>query len=114
MPMRERFVWVCTNRRPDGHPKGSCAERGSESLHAELKRATALAGLAGDVRVMTSSCLDVCEHGIAVAVMPDDAVLGSVTTSDVPAMVEGLKSAGGVLRDATLSAKRLVRAAKPT
>lgn len=107
-------MWVCTNRRPDGHPKGSCAEKGSEALQSELKRQCALAGLAGEVRVMTSGCLDVCEHGIALAVMPDDAVLGAVTPAEVPALVEGLKAAGGVLRDETLAAKRLTRETKPT
>ena len=28
----QRYLFVCINRRPDGHPKGSCAEKGSEAL----------------------------------------------------------------------------------
>ena len=37
MPSRERFLFVCTNRRADDHAKGSCAARGSEELLKELK-----------------------------------------------------------------------------
>ena len=32
MPFRSRYLFVCINRRPDGHPKGSCAEKGSEDI----------------------------------------------------------------------------------
>lgn len=108
MPTRERYVWICTNRRPDGHPKGSCAERGSEELQKELKKATAGAGLAGRVRVMTSSCMDLCEHGVAVMVMPDGVILGGVTNDDVAAIVEGVAEAGGTAGHPRLAAKRLV------
>lgn len=111
MATRERYVWVCTNRRPDGHPKGSCAERGSEAFKEALKTASAKAGLAARVRVMSSSCLDLCEHGIALAVMPDDALLGPVTEDDIPALVEGLSRAGGVLDAPSLHA-RSIRAAQ--
>lgn len=111
MATRERYVWVCTNRRPDGHPKGSCAARGSEAFQSALKSACNAAGLASTVRVMTSSCIDVCEHGIAAAVMPDDALLGPLTEADIPALVEGLRSAGGVASQPSLG-DRSIRAAE--
>ncbi|MFO0625733.1 MAG: (2Fe-2S) ferredoxin domain-containing protein [Polyangiales bacterium] len=93
MPTRERYVWICTNRRPDGHPKGSCAERGADALKDKLKIAVADAGLAGRVRVMHSGCLDLCEHGVALAAMPDDLLLGAVTEADVPTLVRALGAA---------------------
>ncbi len=107
MPLRERYVWVCANRRPDGNPKGSCAQSGSEALRDKLKVACHGAGLNPTVRVMSSSCLDLCEHGIALAVMPDGAVLGHVTEADIPALVEGLKRPGGVAAEPTLAGKVL-------
>jgi predicted metal-binding protein len=109
MPLRERYVWVCANRRPDGNPKGSCAQAGSESLRDQLKIACNTAGLNPTVRVMSSSCIDFCEHGIALSVMPDDATLGHVTEADIPALVEGLKRPGGVAAQPTLAAKVLPR-----
>lgn len=107
MPFRERYVWICTNRRADDHPRGSCAAKGSEALVEELKRASKAAGQGARVRVMSSSCVDYCEHGVTVAVMPDDVVLGQVTAEDVPALVRGFESAGGVLADPSLAARRV-------
>ncbi|MEZ4390110.1 MAG: (2Fe-2S) ferredoxin domain-containing protein [Polyangiales bacterium] len=106
MPTRERYVWVCTNRRPDGHPKGSCGERGAESLKDALKIACAKAGLAPRVRVMHSGCIDLCERGVAVAVMPDDALLGGVTLDDVPELVTALAE-GGVRASAAMRGRSI-------
>ena len=39
MAQRKRLLFVCSNRRPDGTPKGSCAARGSVEIHEKLKAA---------------------------------------------------------------------------
>jgi (2Fe-2S) ferredoxin len=105
MPKRERYVWVCTNRRPEGHPKGSCAEKGSEALQSALKNAVAEAGLHKRVRVMTSGCQDLCWVGATVAVMPDMTFLGRVTEDDIPAIVEALGREGNVAGQPALGDK---------
>ncbi len=33
----EMHIFVCCNRRPDGHPRGSCAAKGSERLRDYMK-----------------------------------------------------------------------------
>jgi len=91
MPKRDRYVFVCTNRRADDNPKGSCAQKGSEELLAGLKSAVAQAGMHTKVRVLGSGCLDVCWMGTTVAVMPDMTFFGDVTGADVPALVEAFK-----------------------
>jgi (2Fe-2S) ferredoxin len=84
MPHRHRYLFVCTNRRPDGHPKGSCAEKGSELIVPALKDALAKLGVAKDVvRACSSSCLDLCETGISVVVEPEHVAYGGVTLGDV-------------------------------
>ena len=84
MPFRQRYLFVCTNRRPDGHPKGSCAEKGSESLLANLKESLARRGVAKDiVRACGSTCLDLCEVGIAVVQTPEHVAYGQLTVDDV-------------------------------
>lgn len=89
MAHRKRYLFVCVNRRPDGVPKGSCAARGAEGLHALLKQGFKDAGLAElEVRACTSSCLDVCWAGPAIAVMPDGYFYGRVKNEDVPELVE--------------------------
>lgn len=107
MPFRERYLWVCTNRRADDNPRGSCAAKGSEALIEELKRASRTAGQGTRVRIMSSSCIDHCEHGITAAVMPDGVLLGQLTAADVPALVRGLETAGGVLAEPSLAPRQL-------
>lgn len=89
MPHRQRYLFVCTNRRPEGHPKGSCAEKGSEAVVARLKEALARLGVAKDVaRACSASCLDLCEVGASIAVEPEHVVYGHVTEADVDAIAE--------------------------
>ena len=56
----DAHVFVCTNRRPDGHRRGCCAAGGSEALR----------GLAR-VRVNSAGCLDRCEQGPCVVIYPE-------------------------------------------
>ncbi len=89
MPHRQRYLFVCTNRRPDGHPKGSCAEKGAEQVVPALKEALAKLGVAKEmVRACSASCLDLCETGISIAVEPEHVAYGGVTLADVDAIAQ--------------------------
>ncbi len=92
MPHRERFLFVCTNRREDGHPKGSCAERGSEELVKLLKAGLLERGLGKRMRACSSSCLDLCELGATIVQEPDHAVYAHVSAADVPDILDALAS----------------------
>jgi (2Fe-2S) ferredoxin len=84
MPHRQRYLFVCTNRRADGHPKGSCAEKGSSDIVPALKEALVRLGVAKDVaRACSSSCLDLCETGISIVQEPEHVAYGGVTLADV-------------------------------
>lgn len=84
----ERHVFVCTNTRPEGHPRGCCAGKGSEAVRERLKTLAAEKGLKGRVRVNSAGCLDQCEHGVTVVVYPEAVWYGFVTVSDVEEVVE--------------------------
>jgi (2Fe-2S) ferredoxin len=89
MPFRERYLFVCTNRRPDGHPKGSCAEKGAEEVIVKLKEALARRGVAKDLlRACSSSCLDMCETGVTVLQEPEHVAYGGVRVEDVDAIAD--------------------------
>lgn len=91
MPQRNRYLFVCSNRRPDGNPKGSCAARSSVEIHAALKARLAERGLHKvEVRACTAGCLDLCWAGPAIAVEPDSYFYGRVTLADVPEIVDAL------------------------
>jgi (2Fe-2S) ferredoxin len=91
MPKRQRYLFVCINRRPDDNPKGCCAAKGSEEVYKALKAEVAARGLAKvEVRVCTSSCLDECATGITILVEPDHFFYRRVTVADVPEIVHGV------------------------
>ena len=90
MPHRDRYLFVCTNRRDDDNPKGSCAQKGSEAIIKALKGALLERGLAKAVRACSSSCLDLCESGVTILVEPDHVVYGNVTLTDVDAIAASI------------------------
>ncbi len=106
---RQRYLFVCINRRPDDNPKGCCAAKGSEEVYKALKAALAARGLAKlEARVCTSSCLDQCATGITILVEPDHFFYGRVTLADVPEIVDAIATNRRVQR-LVLSADDLVR-----
>jgi len=99
MPQRERYLFVCTNRRAEENEKGSCAGRGSEAIHAALKEQLKTRGLARmQARVCSASCLDQCSSGVTILVEPDHFFYGHVTLADVPEIVEALVTGKRVQR----------------
>ena len=99
MAKRERYLFVCTNRRADEDAKGSCAARGSEEIRAALKEQVAARGLARiEARVCKSSCLDQCSSGVCILVEPDHFFYGRVTMADLPEIVAALASGQRVER----------------
>lgn len=69
-PFYAAHIFVCTNRRQDGHPRGSCAARGSEKLRDYMKARAKELGIP-DIRVNAAGCLDRCEFGPAVVIYPE-------------------------------------------
>jgi (2Fe-2S) ferredoxin len=90
MPHRERYLFVCTNRRADDNPKGSCAQKGSEDVVKALKAALISRGVMKRVRACSSSCLDLCEEGISVVQEPDHVAYGKVTLGDVDEIADAV------------------------
>lgn len=99
MPQRERYLFVCANRRADDNPRGSCAAKGSEAVHQALKEELAARGLNQiQARVCKSSCLDQCATGVSILVEPDHFFYGHVTVADVPEIAQSLVSGQRVER----------------
>ncbi|WP_376098376.1 ferredoxin [Roseomonas sp. CCTCC AB2023176] len=75
-------LFACTNRRPDGHRRGSCAARGAEGLRDYMKARAKEMGLPG-VRVNSAGCLDRCEFGPTFVVYPEGVWYRAETRQDV-------------------------------
>jgi (2Fe-2S) ferredoxin len=87
-PRFEKHVFICTNRREPGDPKGCCAEKGSEAVRDAFKRLLHERGLKGRIRANAAGCLDQCARGVTVVVYPEQIWYGGVTATDVPEIVE--------------------------
>jgi (2Fe-2S) ferredoxin len=97
LPYFRAHVFVCCNRRPDGHRRGSCAAAGSEALRDYMKvRAKELA-LKG-VRVNQAGCLDRCEYGPTMVIYPEGVWYAPRTPADVDEVLEVHLGAGGRVR----------------
>ena len=59
----EKHIFVCENKRPDGHPKGCCADKNSMEVRAQFKKRLNELGISTEVRSNSAGCLDACEHG---------------------------------------------------
>lgn len=106
MPHRQRYLFICTNRRADDHPRGSCAHKGSEEIAKKLKGALLARKVAGDIRACTVSCLDLCESGVSIVQEPDHVVYGNVSLDDVDRIVDAAVR-GDVVEDLVVSAPRV-------
>jgi (2Fe-2S) ferredoxin len=83
----KKHIFICTNRRPPEHPKGSCAQKGSEELVAKFKKRISELGLNKMVRVNSSGCLDACEHGISIVIYPEGIWYGGVKEEDIEKII---------------------------
>ena len=88
MPHRERYLFVCTNRREPENPKGSCAAKNSEELLKKIKGALISRGAQAQFRACSSGCLDLCEIGASIVEEPTHVAYGNVTTDDVEELVD--------------------------
>jgi (2Fe-2S) ferredoxin len=93
-PYFRAHVFVCCNRRPDGHPRGSCAAGGGEALRDYMKARAKELGLP-EVRVNSAGCLDRCELGPTLVIYPEGVWYRAATREDVDEIIEAHLAGGG-------------------
>jgi (2Fe-2S) ferredoxin len=106
-PFFRAHVFVCCNRRPDGHSRGSCAARGSERLRDYMKARAKELGLEG-VRVNLAGCLDRCEFGPTVVIYPEGVWYNPRTTEDIDEILDAHLRRGGRARRLMLTERDFV------
>ena len=83
----QRHLFICTNRRPDGHPTGCCASKGGEEVAAEFKRKLFERGFKRIVRPNKAGCLDQCAKGVCVVVYPEAVWYTYVDKDDIDEII---------------------------
>lgn len=81
-PYFKHHVFCCTNQRPDGHERGSCAAKGSEKLRNYMKDKAKQLGLPS-TRINGAGCLDRCEHGPVIVIYPEGIWYRAENTHDI-------------------------------
>ncbi len=85
----QKHIFICTNQRPDGSPRGCCNASGEAELQRVFKAKLAQRGIPNSkVRANKSGCLDQCEIGPTVVVYPDAVWYGCVTPADVDEIID--------------------------
>lgn len=91
---KKRYVLVCINERPADHPKGSCAACGSVLVRERLRELLEQKNLNGRARILGTTCMDACENGAVVCVMPDNVWYGGVRPEDAEEIISSLLDGG--------------------
>jgi (2Fe-2S) ferredoxin len=103
-PYYEAHVFCCTNRRPAGHPRGCCADKGSEELRDYMKTRAKELGLK-KVRINISGCLDRCELGPTVVIYPEGVWYSVASKEDVDEILQAHLVEGGRVKRLMLRAE---------
>lgn len=80
-------IFCCTNARPEGHKRGSCACLGAVPLRNYLKARLKELGVDGG-RVNAAGCLDRCELGPVMVIYPEGIWYNYKSFSDIDKIIE--------------------------
>jgi (2Fe-2S) ferredoxin len=88
MPKPRKHVFVCSQSRPDGHPRGSCTRKGSGDVLQAFWQELQSRNLYDQIAVTYSGCLGPCDQGVNVLVYPDSVLYANVTKEHVGLIFE--------------------------
>ncbi len=94
-------MFFCTNERPDGHPRGCCAGKGSVRIRNYMKARAKELGLEG-VRINAAGCLDRCELGPTVVIYPEGVWYRIESVEDADRVLQTHVRDGGRVDDLVL------------
>jgi (2Fe-2S) ferredoxin len=88
MPKPEKHVFVCTQNRPQGHPRGSCASNGCADVMNEFMNEIQARNLFEKIALTNTGCMGPCMMGPSVLVYPEGVMYGKVKKDDVRTIIE--------------------------
>lgn len=88
MPKPEKHVFVCAQARPQGHPRGSCSEKGCMGVLEEFLMQMQQKDLYSRFQVTSTGCLGPCSEGPSVLVYPEAIMYAGVKKEDVATIID--------------------------
>jgi len=76
-----KYIFVCENKKDS--EESCCGTKGSEALRETLKKRVKQMGLSDRIRVSRAGCLDACEEGPNILLMPDQIWFKKVKPEDL-------------------------------
>jgi len=99
MPKPKKHILVCVQGRPTGHPRGSCQDKGCNSVYQAFMDEFQKCNLWADYLLTNTGCLGPCHLGPSVLVYPEGVMYTGVQAADVPTLInEHLKNGHPVER----------------
>lgn len=88
MPRPVKHVFVCTQNRSEGHPRGSCGAKGCADVINEFMAEIQAKNLFDKIALTNTGCLGPCMVGPSVLVYPDGVMYGQLSKDDVKTIVD--------------------------
>jgi (2Fe-2S) ferredoxin len=88
MPRPEKHVFVCTQNRPEGHPRGSCGANGCAEVMNEFMNEIQSRNLFEKIALTNTGCMGPCMLGPSVLVYPEGIMYGRITKANVKTIVD--------------------------
>jgi len=88
MSRPEKHIFVCTQNRSEGHPRGSCASSGCGDVINEFMNEIQARNLTEKISLTNTGCLGPCLTGPTVLVYPEGVMYGKLTKDDVKTIVD--------------------------
>ena len=86
-PHYDFHVFVCLNKRPEGHHRGCCLDKNSDNVLNYMKTRLKELGVE-NTRVNKAGCLDQCEKGPAVVIYPEGVWYTVKTIEDAENLIQ--------------------------
>ena len=92
------YLFICTNTRPAGHPRGSCGPHGAQECMMRVADEIGKRNLWDKVMLAGTSCLGPCGQGVTIAIYPEGTWYWGVKPEDVPEVIEAMTKGERVSR----------------
>ena len=88
MPRPDKHVFICTQNRPQGHPRGSCTSKGCAEIMTEFMNEIQSRNLFEKIGLTNTGCMGPCMVGPSVLVYPEGIMYGNLQKSDVKTIID--------------------------
>ena len=92
------YIFICSNKRPEGHPRGSCGPQGSQECMMRFADEVGKRNLWDKVMMASVSCLGPCGAGVTVVIYPEGTWYCGIQPDDVPEIMEAMSEGRRVER----------------